>query len=90
MTIMNVLAYITIGLVLGWLSRVITKDRGVAMMPSLVFGVLGALAGTAIVQFLDLAGAAFYAVVGAVGILFTVNVFRQDEPIFTNAKKLEG
>ncbi|WP_290878051.1 hypothetical protein [Gracilimonas sp.] len=85
---MNLLAYITIGLVIGWLSRVITKDRGVTMYPSLAFGVLGALSGTAIVQFLDLAGAAFYAVVGAVGVLFTVNVFRQDEPIFSDTETL--
>ena len=58
------------------------------MFPSLFFGVVGALAGTAIVQFLDLAGAVFYAIVGAVGILFTVNVFRQDDPIFVDTKEL--
>ncbi len=88
MTLMTFLGYVTIGLVIGWLSRVITKDRGVTMLPSLAFGVLGALAGTTIVVFLDLAGTAFYAVVGAVGVLFTVNVFRQDEPIFTSTKKV--
>lgn len=88
MTLMNILAYITIGLFIGWLSRIITKDRGVTMFPSLAFGVLGALAGTTIVHLLGLAGAAFYAVVGAVGVLFTVNVFRQDEPIFKKTKPL--
>ncbi|MFD2531011.1 GlsB/YeaQ/YmgE family stress response membrane protein [Gracilimonas halophila] len=88
MTLMNILAYITIGLVIGWLSRIITKDRGVTMFPSLAFGVLGAVAGTAIVHILGLAGAAFYAVVGAVGMLFTVNVFRQDDPIFSETEAL--
>lgn len=88
MTFMSFLAYITIGLFIGWLSRVITKERGVTMMPSLFFGVLGALAGTFIVIFLGLAGAAFYAVVGAVGMLFTVNVFRQDKPIFTETESV--
>lgn len=88
MTLMNILAYISIGLFIGWLSRVITKDRGVTMFPSLAFGVLGAIAGTAIVHILGLAGAAFYAVVGAVGVLFTVNVFRQEKPIFKKTKKL--
>lgn len=86
MILMNILAYITIGLVIGWLSRIITKERGVTMLPSLAFGVLGAVAGTAIVHILGLAGAAFYAAVGAVGILFTVNVFRQKKPIFTETK----
>lgn len=88
MTLMDILAYISIGLFIGWLSRVITKDRGVTMFPSLAFGVLGAIAGTAIVHILGLAGAAFYAVVGAVGVLFTVNVFRQEKPIFKKTKKL--
>lgn len=83
MTFMSLLAYITMGLLIGWLSRMIVKERGVTMWPSLFFGVIGALAGTTIVHFLDLAGAAFYAVVGAVGVLFTVNVFRQEKPIFT-------
>ncbi|MEX0722334.1 MAG: hypothetical protein WD053_00570 [Gracilimonas sp.] len=83
MTLMSLLAYISIGLFIGWLSRVITKDRGVTMYPSLAFGVLGALAGTVIVYFLGLAGAAFYAAVGSVGVLFTVNVFRQKKPIFS-------
>lgn len=88
MTLMNILAYITIGLLIGWLSRVITKDRGMTMFPSLAFGVLGALAGTTIVHLLGLAGAAFYAVVGAVSVLFTVNVFRQDDPIFSETEAL--
>lgn len=88
MTIMTFLAYVTIGLFIGWLSRIITKDRGVTMWPSLFFGVLGALAGTAIVKFLGLAGAAFYAVVGALGVLFTVNVFRQDKPIFSETETI--
>lgn len=86
MTFMSFLAYLSIGLLIGWLSRIIVKERGVTLWPSLFFGVLGALAGTAIVHFLGLAGAAFYAVVGAVGILFTVNVFRQKKPIFTETK----
>ena len=88
MTLMYFLSYITIGLVIGWLSRLITKKRGVTMLPSLGFGVLGALAGTFIVQAIGLAGTAFYAVVGSVGVLFTVNVFRQNDPIFTETETI--
>ena len=58
------------------------------MLPSLAFGVLGALAGSFIVQTVGLAGTAFYAAVGAIGVLFTVNVFRQEEPIFTETEKV--
>jgi len=85
---MYILAYATIGLVIGWLSRLITKRRGVTMLPSLAFGVLGALAGTFIVETVGLAGTAFYAAVGAIGVLFTVNVFRQEDPIFTDSEKV--
>jgi uncharacterized membrane protein YeaQ/YmgE (transglycosylase-associated protein family) len=88
MTFMYYLAYATIGLFIGWLSRIITKERGVKMIPSLAFGVLGALAGTFIVQVVGLAGTAFYAAVGSVGVLFTLNVFRQKEPIFSDTETL--
>lgn len=86
MTFMYILGYATIGLLVGWISRLIVKDRGMTMLPSLAFGILGSLAGTAIVYAVGLAGAAFYALVGAVGVLFTVNVFRQDDPIFTETE----
>ncbi|MEX0720123.1 MAG: hypothetical protein WD059_05610 [Balneolaceae bacterium] len=76
------LSYLTIGLFIGWLSRVIVKDRGVKMLPSLGFGVIGALTGTAIVYAIGASGAGFYAVIGALGVLFTVNVFRKKRPIF--------
>ncbi|WP_185957237.1 hypothetical protein [Gracilimonas mengyeensis] len=78
MTLMTILGYITIGIIIGWLSRIITKDRGVAMIPSLAFGVLGSLAGMGIVLIIDVAGAAFYAGIGALCILFTVNVFSHE------------
>lgn len=86
MTLMNILAYITIGLIIGWLSRIIAKDRGVTMLPSLAFGVIGAMVGTTIVFIFDLAGAAIYAAVGAFALLFTVNTFRQDDPIFDDTE----
>lgn len=86
MTLMNALAYISIGLVIGWLSRIIAKDRGVTMLPSLAFGVIGAMVGTAIVFMFDLAGAAIYAAVGAFALLFIVNTFRQDDPIFDDTE----
>jgi len=88
MTLMNILAYITIGLVIGFLNRIIAKDRGVTMLPSLAFGVIGALVATAIVYTFDLAGAAFFAAAGAFGLLFTVNAFRQGDPIFTETETL--
>ncbi len=84
MTLMYFLSYLTIGLSLGWISRMITGNRGVEMYTSLIFGALGSLVGLAIVETVGLAGDAFFAVIGAIAILFTVNAFRQEEPIFKN------
>jgi len=85
MTLMFLFAYITIGLTIGWLSNVILKERSIKMLPSLLFGVFGALIGTGIDALLNLPGAAFYAIIGAIGILFTLNAFRQMDPIFTTS-----
>lgn len=82
MDLMTFLSYLAIGLFIGWLSRMIVKDRGIELIPSLGFGVIGALTGTAIVYAIDASGAGFYAVIGAVGVLFTVNTFRKKKPIF--------
>ena len=87
MDIMTFLSYIVIGLVIGWVSRLLLKERGVKMMPSLAFGVIGALVATGTVYVMGISGHGFYAVVGAVGVLFVVNVFRtKDDPIFEDEK----
>lgn len=86
MTIMMILAHITIGLFIGWMSYEVVGDRGVNLIYSLIFGVLGAVIGLAIVQIFNLAGSAIYAAFGGMGILFIVNVFRQEEPIFKNTE----
>lgn len=82
MSLMAFLSYLVIGLFIGWLNRIIVKDRGLTMLPSLGFGVIGALTGTAIVYAVGASGAGFYAVIGAVGVLFTVNAFRKKKPLF--------
>lgn len=83
MTLMTFLSYVTIGLFIGWVSRIILKERGIKMIPSLVFGMTGALVAVGTVYLMGISGHGYYAVVGAVGTLFTVNVFRKKEdPIF--------
>lgn len=82
MTLMTFLSHVTIGLVIGWLSRMIVKDRGVKLVPSLGLGVIGAMVGSAVVYIIDEPGGGFYAVIGAIGVLFTVNAFRKKDPIF--------
>lgn len=86
MTIMMILAHITIGLFIGWISYEIIGERGVNLISSIIFGVFGALVGMTIVEIFGLAGSAIYAVFVAVTILFIVNIFRQDDPILPNTE----
>lgn len=85
MSIITILGYLTLGIVTGWLSRILYGDRGVKLIPSIAFGVFGALTGAAITHLNGLAGAGFFAVMAAIGILFIVNTFRQDDPLFEEA-----
>ncbi len=87
MVLMNWIGYIVLGLVIGWVNHLITRKRGVKLLPSLGFAVGGALAGAFVVHLINLGGAAFFASIGAIGVLFTVNVFRKkEEPIFDESK----
>lgn len=83
MSLMTFLSYIVIGMFIGWLSRVIFKDRGISMMPSIAFGIIGSLVAVGTVYAMGISGHGYYAIVGAFGTLFLVNVFRKKgEPIF--------
>ncbi|MTI87384.1 MAG: hypothetical protein FH748_05385 [Balneolaceae bacterium] len=85
MTLATLLGYMVIGLTIGWLSNLVYGERGVNILLSLGFGIAGALVGSLIVYSAGLAGAGFFAGIGAIGVLFTVNVFRQDEPLVDGA-----
>ncbi|MEX0608066.1 MAG: hypothetical protein WD016_04060 [Balneolaceae bacterium] len=82
MSFMTFLSYVTIGLFIGLLSYLIVKHKGITLLPSLSFGVIGALTGAAIVYAIGGSGAGFYATIGAISVLFTVNVFRKEKTIF--------
>jgi uncharacterized membrane protein YeaQ/YmgE (transglycosylase-associated protein family) len=77
MTLMTLLAYVTIGLSIGWLSREIFQDRGIKLNSSLVVGVAGAVLAVTISKILGVDGAAFFAVVGAIDMLYILNAFHE-------------
>lgn len=90
MELFDLLSYVVIGLLIGWLSRLLIKERGIKMIPSLIFGVIGSLVAAITVFIMDISGPGFYAVVGAVGVLFIVNVFRKEneKPIFEDEEAI--
>ncbi|MFN1835615.1 hypothetical protein AB2B38_010165 [Balneola sp. MJW-20] len=79
------LGYALIGVLTGWVSHTFAGDRGLKLIPSLFFGITGALLGSSMVYAAELAGAGFMALIGSIAVLFTVYTFRQDEPIFDKA-----
>lgn len=78
---------LSIGLLIGYLSFLIFKRRGLRLRPSLVIGALGALIVGGAAMILGLAGVNAYAFIGAVGFLFVSNSFRQKKkPIFIDTE----
>lgn len=76
------LGYALIGVLTGWIGNTFAGDRGLEIVPSLVFGVIGALLGSSMVHAAGLAGAGYMALIGSIAVLFTVFTFRQEDPVF--------
>ncbi len=77
----NILWFLLIGLVAGWLAGVLVKGRGFGLIGDLVVGVLGALLGGFLFSTLGLAaygvaGALIMAVVGALVLLFLIRLIK--------------
>lgn len=78
-----ILGFIGLGAFVGMLSHLVLLERGLKILPSIVFSVVGALIGGFISTTFNLVGSGFYALICSFLILFTFNVFRtEDDPIF--------
>jgi len=51
---MNILSWIVVGLIAGWLASIVIKGRGSGLIPNLIIGVVGALIGGWIADFFNL------------------------------------
>lgn len=71
--------FISVGLVVGALTKVLVWNRGVKLVTNLVAGVLGAVVVGAISVFLEFPGSLIFALVGSISILFILNVFHAQE-----------
>lgn len=73
--------FISVGLLVGALTKVLLWNRGVKLVTNLVGGVLGAIVVGAISIFLEFPGSLVFALMGSISILFILNVFHaQSEP----------
>jgi uncharacterized membrane protein YeaQ/YmgE (transglycosylase-associated protein family) len=79
---MNIVWFLLIGLVAGWLAGQLMKGRGFGLIGNLVVGVVGAVLGGFLFQLLGLTaggliGSLVTAVVGAVVLLFVVGLIKK-------------
>lgn len=79
---MNLLWYLIIGAVAGWLAGQITRGKGFGLLMNLIVGIVGAVLGGFLFGLLDIAavgkiGELFTATVGAVVLLFVLRKLKK-------------
>jgi uncharacterized membrane protein YeaQ/YmgE (transglycosylase-associated protein family) len=82
MALMDLILFLLIGIVAGWLAGKLTKGRGFGLIGDLVIGVLGALIGGWVFSQLGIAaggilGSLVTALIGAVLLLFVVRLLKK-------------
>lgn len=78
---MNLLAYIIIGLIAGWIAAQIVKGYGLGLVGDIIVGIVGAVIGGFIFDLLGITSYGFVgtlvtAVIGAIILLAIVKMFR--------------
>jgi len=79
---MDILLFLLIGLVAGWLAGKIMKGRGFGLVGNLIVGVIGALLGGFLFRILGMTttstlGSLLTAIVGAIVLLFIVGQLKK-------------
>ncbi len=67
--------YISIGLLVGYISRFIFGRRGLRTIPSILTGALGSVTCGLISQWFNLGDNLIMGLIGAIGFLFICNIF---------------
>lgn len=79
---MEILWFIVIGIVAGWLAGLVVRGRGLGIIADLVVGVIGAIIGGYLFGYLGISvdgtiGSLITATVGAILLLCVVQLFRR-------------
>jgi uncharacterized membrane protein YeaQ/YmgE (transglycosylase-associated protein family) len=79
---MNLIYFLFVGLVAGWLATKIMKGKGFGVFGNLLVGIIGAFIGGYVFGFLKflttgVIGSLFAAVVGAVILLWIIRMFKK-------------
>ena len=80
---MHIVWFLVIGALAGWLAGILTKGRGFGILGNMIMGVVGAVIGGHIFQFVGVsAGGGFWgslitALIGALILIFIINLIRK-------------
>ena len=79
---MNILLFLVVGLIAGWLAGVIMKGGGYGVVGDIIIGILGALIGGHVLGWLGvvtygLIGSLLSALVGAVILIFVIRLLKR-------------
>ncbi|MDF1578587.1 MAG: GlsB/YeaQ/YmgE family stress response membrane protein [Desulfobulbales bacterium] len=82
MDIENLLIFLAIGAVAGWLAGLITKGQGFGILGNMVVGIIGAVLGGFLFSWLGitaggLIGSLVMATVGAIVLLFAIRIVKK-------------
>ena len=77
---MNILTFLVVGLIAGWLAGLIVEGHGLGTVGNIIVGIIGAFVGGLIFDVLGMASYGFWqsvgmSAVGAVVFLFVVGLF---------------
>ena len=82
MNIVDLLIFLAVGALAGWLAGIIIKGRGFGLIGNMVVGIIGAVLGGFVFGLLGIAtggllGAIIMATIGAVILLYAVSVLKK-------------
>ena len=82
MDIVDLIVFLAVGALAGWLAGIIIKGRGFGLIGNMVVGIIGALLGGFVFGFLGIStggllGAIIMATIGAVILLYAVSVLKK-------------
>ena len=82
MDIINLIIFLAVGALVGWLAGIIVKGRGFGLIGNIIVGIVGAVLGGFIFGFLGittggLLGSIIMATIGAVILLYLINMIKK-------------
>lgn len=82
MDIMNLIVFLAVGALVGWLAGVLIRGTGFGVIGNIVVGIIGAVFGGFVFGLLGITsggwlGAILMAVIGAVILLYLIRIFKK-------------